>query len=164
MTGSGFMNIDRRNGLDFEHLRLCMKTVAKWHASSTKIVDDESSAIFDLYMKPHVSLSGSTHYRTLFENAISSCADAFERHPELQHISDKLKVMKSNVFNKCCAAVLRDTNGFNVLVHGDLWSNNILFNGNDDSDAQPIFVRIVNNLIMTEKIANKKISKLFFMF
>lgn len=141
MTATGFLNIDRRHGLDFEQLRLCLKTVAKWHAASTKIVDDESSAIFDLFMKPHVSLSGSTYYRTLFENAISSCADAFEKHPELRTISDKLKVIKSNVFNKCCAAVLRDENGFNVLTHGDLWSNNILFNRNDDAGAEPIFVR-----------------------
>lgn len=143
MTAAGFMNIDRRNGLDSKQLRLCLKRVAEWHAASTKIVDDESAAIFDLYKKPHVRLSGSTHYRTLFENALSSCADAFEKHSELRTISDKLKVMKSNVFEKCCAAVRRDENGFNVLAHGDLWSNNILFIRKDDFDAQPIFVRSI---------------------
>lgn len=140
MTTTSFMNIDRRIGLNFEQLRVCLKTVAKWHAASTKIVDDESPAIFGLYMEPHVSLNGSIHYRTLFENAISSCADAFNKYPEFRTISDKLKILKNNVFNKCCAAVLRDQNGLNVLTHGDLWSNNILFNQKDDCDAEPIFV------------------------
>lgn len=94
--------------------------------------------MYDLYLKSHVNITGSPHYRTLFEHALLSCAQAFESHPDLSDISSKLNRMVVNVFAKCCAAAERQENGLNVLTHGDLWSNNIMFHSN--SDSLPIFV------------------------
>lgn len=50
------------------------------------------------------------------------------------------------VFAKCCEAVERDDTEFNVLTHGDLWVNNIMFKydqtcGNGDAPVDIKFVR-----------------------
>lgn len=95
--------------------------------------------MYDLYLKPHVRLDGSKHYRTLLENAIVGCIDTFQSNSCLQSIRRKLGVLKTNVFEKCCEAVQRNDDAFNVLTHGDLWSNNIMFK--DDSSVEcPLFV------------------------
>lgn len=34
----GFKNIDKQNGLDFDHMKLALKKLAQWHALSAEII------------------------------------------------------------------------------------------------------------------------------
>lgn len=34
----GFKNVDKRNGLDFEHMEMAFKKLAQWHAVSAQII------------------------------------------------------------------------------------------------------------------------------
>lgn len=58
----------------------------------------------------------------------------------MRFICDKLTLLKPMIFQKCCDAVQRDESGFNVLTHGDLWSNNIMFDADGDA-SRLLFVR-----------------------
>lgn len=61
------------------------------------------------------------------ENASECVADACKLLPEFQHLSEKIAAGHSTVFERFCLAADRDPTSFNVLNHGDLWSNNIMF-------------------------------------
>lgn len=96
--------------------------------------------MYDLFLKPHVSLTGSPHYKMLFENAVLGCCQAFSENPDFFDIVLKLKQLKSTIFERCCATVERNKNTSNVLTHGDLWSNNIMFHQAQDIEMDPLFV------------------------
>lgn len=56
--------------------------------------------------------------------------DAFcylvESMPELAHLSPKLGKLRSKFIEKTCATLDADPNHFNTLAHGDMWTNNLL--------------------------------------
>lgn len=112
--------------------------------------------MYGLFIKPHVNPTGSLHYKTLFEHALFACSQAFERHPGFTDISFKLNRLMANVFTKCCAAAERHENGINVLTHGDLWSNNIMFHSDSDSDSLPIFVSSAIITCVSTNNSNRK--------
>lgn len=37
LMGEGFETIDRRRGLDYDHLKLTMSSLAKWHAATAHL-------------------------------------------------------------------------------------------------------------------------------
>lgn len=78
-------------------------------------------------------LTGTPHYRTLFEHAIASCCETFLEIADFRDICRQLQQLNGIAFEKCCAAAERNENTVNVLTHGDLWSNNIMFH---DSNAE----------------------------
>lgn len=143
LIADNYKNVRRQVGLNDGQLRACLKLLSKWHAGSAKLIHAKEWTLeerYALFLQPHVSLNGSKQYRNLFENAVSGCIDAFQDEPELRSICDKLIRLKPNIFQKCCDAVQRDESEFNVLTHGDLWSNNIMFDAAGDADRL-LFVR-----------------------
>ncbi|XP_031620103.1 uncharacterized protein LOC116338779, partial [Contarinia nasturtii] len=141
LTLSNYKNVARTQGLNFDQLKQCINALALWHAASVKInTNDTSQRLYDLFQKPHVHLNGSPHYKTLFENAVYSCSQAFENRSDLLDIVRKLSQLIEKVFEKCCTAVERNHSTINVLNHGDLWSMNIMFNMDSNIDALPLFL------------------------
>lgn len=125
---NGFANIDRKIGLNRNYLEKSIEVLAKWHIGTTKNMVNADFLI--LYSVPHIRPDGSKHYRSLFENAMAECILTFENDIEMNSITEKMTKLKDNIFDKCCTAVARDENEFNVLNHGDIWSNNIMFSDN----------------------------------
>ncbi|XP_055315524.1 uncharacterized protein LOC129575663, partial [Sitodiplosis mosellana] len=140
LTFANYYTIPRSQGLNFDHIKLCLRTLALWHAASVKIMNNEIPSFYDIFLMPHVSLNGSPHYRTLFENAVSACSKTFENHSNLQKIAQKLNQLTNRVFEKCCVATERYDKALNVLTHGDLWSNNIMFSTELSTETLPLFL------------------------
>lgn len=111
----------------------------------TKFQENKPQNLYKMYERPHICLTGSSQYRTLLENAVTSCAELFQESSDFKEISQKLFLLKDNIFEKCCSAVERDENGLNVLTHGDLWMNNIMFKCDDNVDGALVDVLFVSN-------------------
>lgn len=77
--------------------------------------------------------------RSIYITTIHALADAVLKLPGFEHLSDKLKNI--DVYERILAATKTNFKDFNVLTHGDLWSNNFMFRHNG---------RLVSDVIMVD--------------
>lgn len=69
----------------------------------------------------------SLHWRTIIQNLAKTVEDATKVFPEYKHLTEKLKKSNVNIYDRICDVTKRKPEEFNVLCHGDMWANNVMF-------------------------------------
>lgn len=95
----------------------------------------------------------------LFRNIAKTVSCAAKNWNGFEKIAVKLINIPSHVYDNMYKEYLPMENGFNVLLHGDMWLNNIMFQY--DQHGKPTDIRLViffcfffnllNNLILNDK-------------
>lgn len=80
--------------------------------------------------------------RRFFENIAKTVSSAARTWSGYEKVAEKLANVPSHVYDNIYKEYLPSENGFNVLLHGDMWSNNIMFHY--DQNDRPIDIRIVS--------------------
>ncbi|XP_053662132.1 uncharacterized protein LOC128711290 [Anopheles marshallii] len=122
-----------KNLLDFEHLKVALQAIAKLHASSL-ILEERSKTpipkLFAGYLNENAYVDDDDYVRKInLENAIQVLCEMIKKIDKYAS-SDKLEEILEKV-----PAVVRKIYDFakpstvfrNVLNHGDLWCNNVMF-------------------------------------
>lgn len=81
-----------------------------------------------------------TDFEILLKNCVSTCHQIVSGWPGYEKISEKLIVLQKTFMDKCCDVFSSDTIDFNVLNHGDLWSNNLLFKLNENEEILDVIL------------------------
>ncbi|PSN47049.1 hypothetical protein C0J52_09365 [Blattella germanica] len=127
---SGFKMHDRVVGLNLEQCLLVMRTLAKFHAASAVLHERDPKALdtFDLCFLQEDSLQEP--YQHFISGFALTLAEELESWDEEWHqYIPKLELLAKDALARTKVSATRKDTDLNVLVHGDFWTNNMLFRG-----------------------------------
>ncbi|XP_076174210.1 uncharacterized protein LOC143150080 isoform X2 [Ptiloglossa arizonensis] len=134
----------RRKGLPFEHCRLVMELLAKFHAGSVAIYEKNPGFIESFRDGGIVSTKCPAAFCRLMEVSLQRIGEAIQQWSDEKCISAAPKLIKlaETVGARCCGVYEYDSNEFCVLNHGDCWVNNLMFKENEK--GQPVDLLMVD--------------------
>lgn len=143
--------------LDYAHLEVALKTVAKLHAASLVLEERTKQPITKLYsghLNENVYIDDEKYVRkTNLDNAIKALSELIKRIDKYKN-SDQLGLILEKfpaVIRKIYDFAKPSTRYRNVFNHGDLWNNNLMFKYEEldkssraNSDAVPTDALLVD--------------------
>ncbi|OWR43359.1 uncharacterized protein LOC116773618 [Danaus plexippus] len=139
-----FVSAVRQDGIDYEHCKIILKTLAKYHSLSFAMRDQQpddfdrlSDYIFETYYDPRLW----NWYRKFFKRICGIAIDAVEKeYPNTIYV-EKIKefAVPEDRYKDMIRATRDRTNC--VISHGDSWTNNFLFKYNNNV---PVATKIID--------------------
>ncbi|XP_037892959.1 uncharacterized protein LOC119639574 [Glossina fuscipes] len=131
----GFKNVKRQDCLDLEHLKSALEKLAQWHAASAVMV--EQKGIFDMkYQRGMLNEDGKVLLQNMFDDTgryLLKNVTKLEGHEEYY---EEVRTFFSKFTDIFFENTRVDPKEFNVLNHGDYWSNNIMFQYGPDGSIK----------------------------
>ncbi|TMW53369.1 hypothetical protein DOY81_001573 [Sarcophaga bullata] len=122
----GFKNANRLEGLDKEHTQSVLKKLAQWHAASAQCIAIKGP-FEKKYTEGYFKTEGLQVVREMFNSLGKSFVSCAEQYSNFDEYGEDLKSASMGLFDAFAKVNTPNPNEFNVLNHGDCWSNNIMF-------------------------------------
>ncbi|XP_063971981.1 uncharacterized protein LOC135159830 isoform X2 [Diachasmimorpha longicaudata] len=149
LKNEGYVVMPRLELLDLEHCKAFLKTLAKFHARSYALKRRDPKKFQDLMSATTEAVfpqddghcvgasldmsitTGIAHLKSLDDanEELESAIDIMERY-----VGNAVKMMKEQVVHR--------NEKYDVLSHGDVWNNNILFK--HDADGRVVDVKLID--------------------
>nr|CAD7604979.1 unnamed protein product [Timema genevievae] len=124
----GFKMAERRKGLNLEHCLMVMRALGRFHASSF-VVQEEDPLLAEFYKDNSVTEDATVPLlEGLLSFSLKAMTSAVESWPDVgATYAAKLRARGETIMADLKKLMKPDGNPFNVLIHGDLWVNNMMF-------------------------------------
>ncbi|OAD55823.1 hypothetical protein WN48_04235 [Eufriesea mexicana] len=131
MAHNGYEMPNKFKPFDFQHCKILMKTLARFHAKSLVFEELYKKSLHDEF--PHCLQETlwplkDGRAKAMFDAAVKGIVSLIDLMPDLDE--DQRKTFTTKVIDLCvdhANKLLPSKRHKNVLCHGDLWANNILF-------------------------------------
>lgn len=123
---SGFKMADRRARLDLAHCKMTVKNLARFHAMSLALYDEDPTSM-DEYSEKVYNDTSREMMMNFITSAINALANVVERWPGFEKYGDKFRRLLPTIWDRMMEIVKPKPNSLSVLNHGDCWVNNLMF-------------------------------------
>ncbi|KAH8232670.1 hypothetical protein KR032_011421 [Drosophila birchii] len=141
LSRQNFRNFDRLKGFDLPHIRSVLQKLAELHAASA-VNQTINGPYAERYIQSLFVEESREMIIALWEKRDASYFKAMKEWgiPDVERYIEKLPT-PSECFDDGVRMNKVDESDFNVLNHGDSWSNNIMFNYKDNGEIdRTVFV------------------------
>ncbi|XP_059217682.1 uncharacterized protein LOC106087274 [Stomoxys calcitrans] len=122
----GYRNTKRQDGLDMEHCKKVLEKIAQLHAASAVRVE-RKGPYPKQYVKGIANDVGFETIRTLMDSCVKNALKVAKSFPNHEMYYEEMQNMGKQFTEVLFETSAYDDTDFNVLNHGDCWSNNIMF-------------------------------------
>ena len=160
-----FKMADRLKGLDLDHILMTLRKLARMHAASVMVHSENPKAF------SHLDTGLFTRKTDCFHNMFESLCECFIEEVAtwegFEYYATKLEQVRKNLIKNAQRAFDCDDGDLHVLNHGDLWTNNQLFEydeaGNPIESVLLDFQFSAFGSPALDLIVSGKLSQIFFM-
>ncbi|KAJ8895514.1 hypothetical protein PR048_000850 [Dryococelus australis] len=132
LATEGFRMAKRQRGLDLDHCLLVMKSLGRYHAVSVALHDRDPQLVESFKENFFSEEATSDFVKSLSRSSIVSIANLARLWPEGgETMASKLLHVADTICERLRQQLSPEHNRLNVLIHGDLWTNNMLFKYNE---------------------------------
>ena len=138
LSRQGFRLTTVTHGLDLKHCLLDMRAIAQYHAASVVLRHQEPS-LFGPFEEDNVAINKNGRgMREFYASVIKAVRTQMATWPGYQKYLHFLTELENTVVDNWFEALRREDSGLNVLVHGDLWLNNLMFRYSQEDELQDV--------------------------
>uniref|UniRef100_A0A1A9ZVF0 CHK domain-containing protein n=1 Tax=Glossina pallidipes TaxID=7398 RepID=A0A1A9ZVF0_GLOPL len=135
----GFKNVNRLDGLDVEHTECVLRKLAQFHAASACRVATLGPYTEKLLFHKLDSKYVRSKIRQIYALMAETFMENLKNYKNCEKYRESLLIFFNNLIEWYVKARVVHTQYFNVLNHGDMWTNNILFKYKTDGHVEETY-------------------------